>query len=395
MLLWILAVLLMAVIGLIGYYQGAVRVAFSLLGLILGAVLAIPLAFIFKWFLPFLTLKHPVLLAFITPALVYILILIAFKVAGLSVHKKIDTYYKYNSTDTRRLLFARLNQRLGICLGIVNAVVYVFLVSIVAYLLGYFTIQVSMPGRDSLGVKFANSLVRSLQSSGMDRAVAPCVPATETYYDAADILGNIYHNPLLQSRLSRYPVFVMVAERQDFKSLGGDAAFQEFWQKGPSVAELMKHPKLKPIISDVALYTNVMAMLGGDLKDLKSYLETGISAKYDDEKILGRWDFTYRESMSRAKRRKPNMTLADIKFFSGAFRGMVDSYLIAAIDNRAILKVPPSGGSQNLEGTWRRESSAKYVVSLSEGGKTLELPALIESTKLILTKENRDLVFEK
>jgi len=345
--------------------------------------------------LPVLSLKHPALLAFVAPALVYILILVLFKAGGLWANRRIDAYYKYNTSDTRRLLFARLNQRLGICLGVANGVVYVFLLSIVAYVLGYFTIQVSTPERDSFGLKIVNGVVRSLQATGMDKAVAPCVPASELYYDAADILGNIYHNPLLQSRLSRYPAFVMLAERQEFKNLGADAAFQEFWQKGPSVTALMKQEKLKPILSDAALYTNVMAMMGGDLKDLKGYLETGISAKYDDEKILGRWDFSYRESMSRAKRRKPNMTLADIKFFSGAFRGMVDSYLIAAIDKRAVLKMPASGASQNLEGAWQRESSIKYMISLSEGGETLELPALIESTQLILTKENRDLVFEK
>jgi hypothetical protein len=395
MLLWIFAILLVAVIGLIGYYQGAIRVGFSLLGLIFAAFLAMPLAFLFKWILPLVGLKHPVLLAFIAPALVYIFILVIFKVAGLSVQKKIDAHYKYNATDTRRQLFERLNQRLGICLGITNAVVYVFLLSIVAYVVGYFTIQVSQPDRDSIGLKIVNMVVGSLQSSRMDKAVAPCVPASEMYYDACDIIGNIYHNPLLQSRLSRYPVFVMLAERQDFKNLGADAAFQELWQKGPSVSQLMKHEKLKPILADAALYTNVTAMLGGNLTDLKGYLESGISAKYDDEKVLGHWDFSYRESMARARRRKPNMTLADIKFFSGAFRGMVNSYLIAAIDNRAILKTPASGGTQSLEGTWKRESSTKYIIRLSEGGKTLELPAFIESTKLILTKEERDLVFEK
>lgn len=395
MLLWIFAILLMAVIGLIGFYQGAIRVGFSLVGLILAAFLAIPLAFLFKWILPVLGLKHPVLVAFIAPALVYLLILVIFKATAVAVHKKVDAYYKYKASDTQRSLWERLNQRLGVCLGLANAVVYVFLLSVVAYILGYFTIQVSTPDRDSLGIKLVNSVAGSLQSSGMDKAVAPFVPASEAYYDAVDVIGNLYHNPLLRSRLSRYPVFVTVAERPDFKALGDDVSFQEFWQKGPSIGELIRHEKLKPIIADVALYTNVMAMLGGDLKDLKGYIETGVSVKYDDERILGRWDFDYRESMAHAKRRKPNMTLADIKWFSSAFRPMASAYLLAAIDNRAILKVPGSGTPQSLEGTWKRETSTKYIITLSEGGKTLDLPANVESTKLILTKDNRDMVFEK
>jgi hypothetical protein len=32
---------------------------------------------------------------------------------------------------------------------------------------------------------------------------------------------------------------------------------------------------------------------------------------------------------------------------------------------------------------------------LSEGGKTLDVPANVETTKLILTKDNKDLVFER
>ena len=44
MILWIFAFGLMAVLGLIGYYQGAIRVAFSLIGLIVAAFLAMPLA---------------------------------------------------------------------------------------------------------------------------------------------------------------------------------------------------------------------------------------------------------------------------------------------------------------------------------------------------------------
>jgi hypothetical protein len=385
----------MAVIGLIGYYQGAIRAGFSLVGLILAAFLAIPSAVLFKAFLPVLGLKHPVLLAFIAPALIYILILVIFKVTALAVYKKVDTYYKYKALDTQGLLWERLNHRLGICLGLANAVVYLFLLSVVAYVLGYFTIQVAKSDNDSVGLKIVNAIARDLRSTGMDKAVAPFVPATEAYFDAVDVIGNVYHNPLLQSRLSRYPVFVMLAERPDFKAIGSDVTFQEFWQRGPAFGELIKHEKLKPIISDVSLYTNVMAMLGGDFKDLKGYIETGVSAKYDDEKILGRWDFAYRESMGRAKRRKPNMTLAEIKWFSAAFRAMANAYFIAAIDNRATLNVPISSAPQSLEGTWKRDGSTKYAISLGEGGKTLDVPANVETTKLILTKDNKDLVFER
>ena len=43
MILWILAVFLLVSLGVAGYYQGAIRAAASFLGLIIAAVLAVPL----------------------------------------------------------------------------------------------------------------------------------------------------------------------------------------------------------------------------------------------------------------------------------------------------------------------------------------------------------------
>src|SRR5947207_12022931 len=85
MILWIFAVCLMAVLGLIGYYQGAIRVAFSLVGLLLGALLAMPLAGLLKPVLPIVGLSHPILLSFVAPAVVYVLLLVIFKSAALVV----------------------------------------------------------------------------------------------------------------------------------------------------------------------------------------------------------------------------------------------------------------------------------------------------------------------
>src|SRR4051812_33269385 len=124
MVLWIFALCLMALTALIGYYQGAIRVAFSLVGLLIGALLAMPLAGLVKPILSIVGVSHPVLISFVAPALVFLIILIAFKSVALAVHKKVDAYYKYKATDTQRSLFARLNQNVGIPLGLANATVY-------------------------------------------------------------------------------------------------------------------------------------------------------------------------------------------------------------------------------------------------------------------------------
>src|ERR1041385_8923889 len=113
MVLWVSAGCLLAVLAVIGYYQGAIRAAFSLVGLLLAAVLSLPLANLIKPIFSIFGLTHPLLLAFIAPTVTFLLILIIFKSSALAVHKKIDTHYKYKESDTQRMLWERLNARLG------------------------------------------------------------------------------------------------------------------------------------------------------------------------------------------------------------------------------------------------------------------------------------------
>ena len=396
MIIWIFALGLMAVLGLIGFYQGALRVAFSLVGLIVAALVCIPLALVIRPVLPVFGLTHPVLIAFIAPAIVYLLVLVAFKVSAVAVHKKATTHYKYDSSDTRRLLWERLNERLGICLGLANAAVYVFLVVTVAYVLGYFTIQVATSDKDSIWLKLANSVARDIQATGMHKAVAPFVPASAMYYDASDILGDIYRNPLLQSRLSSYPVFLTLAEKTEFKGIGNDATFQEFWQRGPAIGELISHPKVKPLVEDFGLYTNVVGMLGGNLTDLKEYLETGKSPKYDDEKILGRWDFDYADSLGRAKRAKPNMGSAELRWAKRVLGSLANANFTATIDQQAILKIPSTNSAAvTIKGGWQASSGGKYQLNLKEAAKALDVEASVEANKLVFSKDGFNLVFEK
>jgi len=396
MILWIFAVCLMAVLGLIGYYQGAIRVAFSLVGLLVGALLAMPLAGLLKPVLPIFGVSHPLWISFIGPAIVFVLIQIIFKSTALVVHKKVDTYYKYKGSDTQRSLFERLNQRLGICLGLANATVYVFLLSVVAYVFSYFTVQVSAAEKDSAGLRTVNHIGQDLDKTGMTKAIAPWVPASQNYYDGADIIGDIYHTPLLESRLSSYPAFLALAENKQFKTLADDVKFQQFWLEGRSFGDLVSHDKIQPLIGSAELYTNVLALVKGDLKDLKCYLETGSSAKYDDEKILGRWSFDFKESMGRAKRSKANMTLQDLRRARFALGRLNDAVLTAMIDNRAILKMPAlTNEPQTAQGTWKDGGTGKYHLSLADKDRKLDLEATVESNKLVVTKDGYALVFEK
>lgn len=398
MILWVLALLFMAVVGLVGYYQGAIRAAFSFVGLLIAASVAGPLGNVLSPVIAAMGLKHPLLLGFVGPIVAFLLVLVLFKAIGFAVNKQVDAYYKFKDSETKRMLFERVNTRVGSAVGIANGVIYFFIFAVLLHVLGYFATQVQGAANDSVMTKMAARIGQDVQATGMTRAISPFVPAEDAYYDASDIIGDLYHNPLLQRRVANYPVFVTLAERPEFKALAEDLKFQEFWlrQPRPSMGELLAHEKVKPLVGDEALFKNILDMLGDDLKDLKAYVETGKSAKYDDEKILGRWRFDYRDSIALARRNKPNIGSAELRQLRRVLGGaMANATLTATIDKRIILRAPSNPGAPAVEGSWEAQSIGKYILKLNEGGKSYQVPAVVDGNRVIVTRENYAMVFEK
>src|SRR5215471_8497657 len=97
MIIWLLALVLLASLAALGYRQGAIRVAFSLVGILVGIVLAIPLGRLLRPVLSAVGLKNPVEAWLLGPLIVFIIISIAFKIAASAVHHKIDVYFKYKA----------------------------------------------------------------------------------------------------------------------------------------------------------------------------------------------------------------------------------------------------------------------------------------------------------
>jgi uncharacterized membrane protein required for colicin V production len=117
MTIWILAVLFLASLVGLGLRQGAIRVAASLIGILLGALLAGPVGNLLKPLVSAVGVKNPAPLWIVPPVVVFVIILTLAKIGGLFLHKKVEVYFKYKAGDLRLALWERLNQRLGMCLG--------------------------------------------------------------------------------------------------------------------------------------------------------------------------------------------------------------------------------------------------------------------------------------
>lgn len=409
---WLLALVLLASLAGIGYRQGAIRVAFSLVGILVGILLAGPLGKLVKPLLVVLGLKTPPFAWLLAPLVVFVVISVIFKVGALVVHRKVDVYFRYHAGDLRQVLWERLSRRLGLCLALVNGALYLILLSSVIYPLSYWTVQVATEGnntsedRDPKMMRILNRLGHDLQGTGFAKVARAVDRMPQVWYDSADLAGLIYKNPLSEARLSRYPAFLGLAERPEFQDMASDAQFTELLMRPAPIMTLLDHPKVQAIIQNPDTLMLIWSTVVPDLKDVSTCLVTAKSAKYDSERILGRWSFNVNVTMNLLRRAKPNISSKEMQLWK---RWMMAAFaktsLVAMTDHQAILKnTPPlrlpaagaaaSGGPQTLKGQWK-DLDGKYQLSLSGGSKDELLTATIESDRLTIAGEGMGVAFDR
>jgi hypothetical protein len=405
MIIWFLVLLLMASLAALGYRQGAIRVAFSLVGILVGIILAGLLGRFLRPVVSLFGLKNPVETWLLGPLIVFVLVSIAFKIAAAAVHHKVDVYFKYRAGDLRLALWERLNHRLGLCLGLVNGFLYAVLLSFIVYGFSYWTVQLATSDTDPRTLRILNTLGNSMQSSGLDKVARAVDPLPAVWYETADLAGLLYNNSLLQARLARYPAFLGLAERPEFQDLGNDKDFTEAWQRHDAIMTLVDQPRVQNILNNPDLLKVIWATLVPDLPDLKTYLQKGESAKYDPIPILGRWKFDLNVALSTVRRARPNLPSSEMQKLKRAIApAFAKTTLVAMVDHQAVLKDSPplqmlaggvpAPGTQTLQGQWK-DTGGKYELSLASAGNEGDIPALIEGDRMTLKVRGMDWVFTR
>ena len=407
MIFWLLALVLLASLAGLGYRQGAIRMAFSSVGILLGALLAGPLGRLLKPLLVGLGVKNPILAWVLAPLIVFLIISIAFKIGAYTVNQKVEVHFRYKTGELRFALWERLSRRVGLCLGLLNGALYVILISFVIYVFSYWTVQLATEDNDARIVRIFNQLGRDTQSTGFSKDARAIDPMPQTWYDAADVAGLLYRNPLLEARLARYPAFLGLDELPEFQNLGNDAQFTELRQRGEPIRVVLDQPTAQTIIQNPDLLKLIWATVAPELKDLPAFLATGKSPKYDSEKLLGRWDFNPSVALSLLRRAKPNISSTDMQKWK---RWMVSAFgktsFVATTDHQAILKnvpqlrlataaaAPAGGGLQTLKGQWKA-SDGKYQLALSGGSRDESFVATLDGDRLTIGMDGFDLAFDR
>jgi hypothetical protein len=317
----------------------------------------------------------------------------------------VDIHFRYHAGDLRLVLWERLSRRLGLCLGLLNAAAYLVLICFVLFVLSYWTFQMASPGEDTTAIKLLNRAGEDLQNTGFSKVARAIDRFPQEWYDAADLAGIIYNNPLTEARLSRYPAFLGLAEMPEFKNLGGDKEFANLRQRRGALMEVVRYPQIDGMLKNADLVRQVWSTVAPDMKDLRIYLATGQSPKYDSEKILGRWSFNAGAAVNAVRRLKPNMPAKELvgirRYITAAYE---KTSFVAMTDHRALLKSLPqvrlataapgrSLPAQNLDGKWDNQGG-KYQLSMSGGQQ--EFTGNIEGDRLTInTGEAMNLIFDR
>ena len=373
MTIWFLTLILLAGLAAVGHQQGAIRAGISFVGIVLAALLAVPLANLVKPVLTVVGVANPVLLAVLDTFAAFVLVLSGFKLGALALHKKVDVYYKYKAGDLRLALWERLNARVGACLGLLNALAYLVLISWVGFAASYWTTQMASGDADPRALRWLNRIGKDLESTGMAKAARAIDPLPAVFYEAADLAGLLYRNSLLEARLSRYPALLPLAERPEFQTLAQDKTFSEMRLSSKPIREVLAHPSVAAIVNDPEEIKLIWSVVGPDIKDLEKFLESGMSDKYT-EKIFGRWFFDANATMVAHRKSKPNFPSSEMVKFR---RSMTEKYskmsLVAMPDGSMVVKNMPQtktpGGSetQNVAGRWKTAGN-EYEINLGGGG---------------------------
>lgn len=377
--------------------------AFSLVGIPVAALLAPSLAKFVNPALKVLGVAHPLFLWLMAPLVVFIIVLVVFKIAAFFVHQKVYVHYKYKTGDLRFALWERLNGRLGMCLGTANGLMYFIIISWLIYSLGYWTVQVGSPNNDARVLKILNRLSWDLEKTGMSKAAAAVDKTPDKLYEAADMAGLLFQNSLLEARLSRYPAFLSLGERTEFQAIAKDQALMEMRLRGAPVRELLANPQVDQIVRNPQTLKLIWDTVEPNLRDLTNYLVTSRSTKYDSEPILGRWTFNAGASILVYRREKPNALPIETQriheWMAGRF---AKAMVVAAPDRQIFLKefpavrspggAAPSAELQSLSGQWKG-GDGNYVLTMSDPGD--ERTARMEGGKLLMRYENFPLAFEK
>ncbi len=419
MTIWILAVVLFVIVGALGRQVGALRMSISLLGVTVALFAAGPLAPYFRKALEAATIKNPITVWSLAAPLAFLAIMLVFNSIAVAVYLKIGGYFKYKVKDDLRMRWERLDSQLGLCVGMLAAIVYLIAGSAYVYHVGYVTKQIESPNENPFWLNLVNKMRDDLSSTKFDRVAAGVGSVSPRFTQTADLLGLLYNNKELQSRMPEYPLFMSLAENPELQTAFTNETYSVLLPAKTNVSVILKDPTTETIINHAEIQRVTKEV---DLTDLIAFLKTGKSAKYATEPMVGKWQIDIASTVKQfAKADTKLMTVVNQNRLRYLLKlRMADYLLVTTPDEKVYVKgtqkplagfagmlsqrfvvsgqfpPPPTNQPPTLfSGTWKKEGDKVQISITTEQGEKTADASFIENGKLAASVGANTLVFDR
>ena len=398
--IWLLALLVLASGVGLGLNMGAIPTAFSFIGLVIATSLANLFGKLFRLLLPHVGVENPVIVWMIAPIVGFFFVWVIFMAVGFEVHRRVHVYYKYKAGDLRLGLWERLNKRLGACLGVLNGAGWLVLISFCVFNLSYWTAQVAPSDNESKITRTITRLGEGMQYTGFDKAARAVGSVPDSFYKTADFAGLLVQNPGLGARLGSYPAFLSVAERDDVQPLVQDSGLVDSWRQGAPMSAILNDAQVKSVLENTNLRSVIWKTVQDDMDDLTNFLFTGKSPKYDPERIVGRWSFDLVPALAAEREAHPKMTAADMKDLRNVWsQAFSQTTFVAGTDGQVYLKNIPNFQTKPITAaTWKGQWSGgntHYDIAFNANGQTLSGTAESDGLRLTINVGDNTYVFNR
>jgi hypothetical protein len=280
------------------------------------------------------------------------------------------------------------------------------LISFFIYNLTYWTTQAAADeDMQPWPVQLVNNLGEGLQSSGFARTASAVGTLPPKFYKLANLTGLLMQNPNLEDRFVAYPGLTSLWYRDDMQSLVTDATITNALEARESLGEIVKAPSVQAFLANKQLVSSVEETLETNLDDLTTYLNTGTSAKYANEPILGGWDFNVGVSLAWLRQEQPKMAASEMRAIRGLWsQAYAQTTVLLTGDNQVFVKNFPKFVTvaqpnqplfqpEDWKGDWSRDGDT-YTLHVSLNGTDKYLIGNTDGLRLKLKDGRNLLIFD-
>ena len=225
------------------------------------------------------------------------------------------------------------------------------------------------------------------------------------YYQFADLSGFLMQNPQVGPRLAAYPALTSLWERDDFQALVTDTALTNALAVGTTLGELLNNPNVRAFLENKEQTKLLTGILQTNLDDLTGYLQTGKSAKYDGQKIIGRWDFNPAVTFAWLRQSRPKTPASEMRSVRAwMMQAYAQTHILVTGDNQVFVKnlprlktvagQPPTTEQNDWKGDWSVDGT-NYDLHITLNGEDKFMDATADDYRLSVKDGKNLMVFDR